>query len=133
MVFPEQMVDVSGVAMAAGIGLTTMVTEVGASAQPLKAGTMLYVTESMALLGLVRVCMIVGPLPGKAPTIEAPPARVHVKVAPGTGEDNCTLVVPPLQKLVGPVTTFNCAAGVTETVAVSFGPTHPLSVGVIMY
>ena len=124
---PEQMVAVVGVAVAAGVGLMVIINDLTTPEQPV-ADDNDGVTCMVAVIGVVPAFVVVNE--GMLPVPLAPKPIdvllfVQAKLVPVTAPEK---VITDEEILLQNVTLLGCAtsgAGLTVTVEVVVGPSHP--------
>ena len=133
IVAPEQIVWLDGVATAFGVGLTNTVAVVVGPEQPLTVGVIVKVTVIGAKVVFVKVPDILPEPLALMPVTVAALSRVHAYVVPEAPLVRTIVVIGAAEQIVcdeGVAIAFG--VGLTNTVAVMVGPTHPLAVGVIV-
>lgn len=132
VVLPEQIVCAVGVAVAAGIGFTVMVTVIGVPGQPFADGVMVYVAVPGDAPVVESVCAIELPDAAVAPVTPLC-VTVQLYVVPVTAPDKAMAVAEPEQSVWDVGVAVTVGVGFTVTVTVTGVPEHPLAVGVIVY
>jgi hypothetical protein len=94
---PEQIVELAGVAVAKGTGLTVIITGTEGPEHPLAVGTILYVTVPAEAPEVSNVCPIEVPLPALPPVAPDCDGATHANVVPGIVPVSVIAVVDPEQ------------------------------------
>jgi hypothetical protein len=131
---PEHIIGAAGVAVAVGVGLTVMVTVIGAPGQVLAVGVIVYVAVCATVEVLVKVWAIVEPDPAAAPVNDPLVETVQANVVPATGLVNAIEVVCDEQIVWATGVAVAAGVGLTViTTVVGVEAAQALADGVIVY
>lgn len=128
--WPEQIVWVTGVTVAAGTGFTVITTVIGNPGQPADVGVTVYVTVPGVMPVFDKTCAMEFPLPALAPVTPADETTVQVKVVPLTALLRAMEVVWPEQMVCAAGVAAATGIGLTVITTVMGAPGHPAAVGV---
>ena len=132
VVAPEQIVCDDGVAVATGVGLTVIVTIMGAPGHPFAVGVTVYVAVPGVTPVAVKVCAMLDPLDAEAP-VTPDCTTVQLKVVPATLLLNAMEVVAPEQIVCEDGVAVTTGVGLTVMTTMIGVPGHPFADGVMVY